>query len=106
MAAMRRRCAFATCVLRLDLLDRIDGCRFTNVVWLPDGNAFYYTRPPLASEPESWDRSSHLVFHHQIGYPQAADRMVWRFPRRTNVFMSLSASTTTNQLMLSAGIRN
>jgi prolyl oligopeptidase len=87
----------------LDLLDRLEGCRWTSVAWLPDGNSFYYVRPPLPSEPEDWDRSSHHLFYHQLGYPQAADRMVWRFPRRTNVFMTLRRSYATNQLMVSAG---
>ena len=88
---------------RLDLLDRLEGCRWTSVAWLPDGNSFYYVRPPLPSEPEEWDRSSHHIFHHQLGYPQSADRMVWRFPRRTNVMMTLRRSYATNQLMVSAG---
>jgi protease II len=76
----------------LDLLDRLEGCRWTSVVWLPDGNSFYYVRPPLPSEPAEWDRCSHHIFRHQIGYPQAADRMVWRFARRTNTTMN-EAST-------------
>ncbi len=88
----------------LDLLDRLEGCRWTSVAWLPDGHSFYYVRPPLASEPEAWDRSSHHLYHHQLGYPQAADRMVWRFPRRTNVFMQLRRSYATNQLMVSAWV--
>jgi prolyl oligopeptidase len=87
----------------LDLLDRLEGCRWTSVAWLPDGNSFYYVRPPLPSEPDAWDRSSHHIFHHQLGYPQAADRMMWRFPRRTNVIMNLRRSYATNQLMVSAG---
>lgn len=87
----------------IDLLDRLEGCRWTSVAWLPDGNSFYYVRPPLPSEPEAWDRSSHHIFHHQLGYPQAADQMVWRFPRRTNVMMTLRRSYATNQLMVSAG---
>lgn len=86
----------------LDLLDRLEGCRWTSVVWLPDGNSFYYTRPPLPSEPQEWDRSSHHLFHHQLGYPQAADRMLWRFPRRTNVMMYLRRSYATGQLLLTA----
>lgn len=86
----------------IDLLDRLEGCRWTSVAWLPDGNSFYYVRPPLPSEPEEWDRSSHHIFYHQLGYPQSADRMVWRFPRRTNVMMTLRRSYATNQLMVSA----
>jgi prolyl oligopeptidase len=87
----------------IDLLDRLEGCRWTSVAWLPDGNSFYYVRPPLPSEPEEWDRNSHHIFHHQLGYPQSADRMVWRFPRRANVMMTLRRSYATNQLMVSAG---
>jgi prolyl oligopeptidase len=86
----------------IDLLDRLEGCRWTSVAWLADGNSFYYVRPPLPSEPEEWDRSSHHIFYHQLGYPQSADRMIWRFPRRTNVMMTLRRSYATNQLMVSA----
>ena len=87
----------------LDLLDRLEGCRFTSVAWLAEGNGFYYTRPPLAAET-GHDRTSHLLCYHQLGYPQAADRIVYRFPRRTNLYMGISASYTTNQLFLFAGI--
>jgi prolyl oligopeptidase len=87
----------------VDLLDRLEGCRWTSVAWLPDGNSFYYARPPLPDEPAEWDRHSHHLFHHQLGYPQAADRMVWHIPRRTNVMMTLRKSYATNQLLLSAG---
>ena len=85
----------------VDLLDRIEGCRFSSVAWLPDGTSFYYTRPPLSNE-QGWEPTSHHLFHHQLGYPQVADRMVWRFARRSNVFMSLNTSYTANQLMLTA----
>ncbi|MGH6816492.1 MAG: prolyl oligopeptidase family serine peptidase [Hyphomicrobiaceae bacterium] len=88
----------------LDLLDRLEGCRWTSVVWMPDGNAFYYTRPPLPSEPEAWNRTSHRIFYHQLGYPQAADRMVWHLPRLANVFMSLGRSYSTNQLFATARV--
>ena len=88
----------------LDLLDRLEGCRFTSLARLPDGTSFYYTRPPLASEPETLDRTSHHIYQHQLGYPQSADRMLWRFPRRQNVFMTLRASYPTNQLMVTARI--
>jgi prolyl oligopeptidase len=88
----------------VDLNDKIDGCRFSSVVWLPDGQSFYYTRPPGASENAEWDRASHCIFHHQLGYPQSADRMIWRFPNRRNVHISLRSSYTTNQLFITAGI--
>jgi len=87
----------------VDLLDRLEGCRWTSVAWLPDGNAFYYARPPLPTDPPQWDRHSHHLFYHQLGYPQSADRMVWHFPRRTNVMMHLRRSYATNQLLLGAG---
>jgi prolyl oligopeptidase len=86
----------------LDLNDKLEGCRFTSVAWLPGGNSFYYTRPALPSENAAWDRTGHLIFQHQLGYPQAADRMMFNFPQRKNVGMSLRASYSTNQLFIHA----
>jgi prolyl oligopeptidase len=86
----------------LDLNDKLDGCRFTSVAWLPDGNSFYYTRPALPTETAAWDRQGHLIFHHQLGYPQAADRQMFQFAQRKNVGMWLRPSYTTNQLFIQA----
>ena len=37
----------------VDLLDRLEGCRWTSVAWLAEGNSFYYVRPPLPPSPRS-----------------------------------------------------
>jgi prolyl oligopeptidase len=88
----------------LDLNDVLTGCRFTSVAWLPDGNSFYYVRPALPSENPAWDRQGHCIFHHQLGYPQAADRMMFQFAQRKNVSMSLRASYSTGQLFIQARV--
>jgi len=84
--------------------DRIEGCRFTTVVWLPDGNAFYYVRPPLPSEPVQHDRTSHQLYLHRLGTPQASDELVFRFPRLANVAMALRVNYAANHLMVLARI--
>jgi prolyl oligopeptidase len=88
----------------LDLNDRLEGCRFTSVAWLANGNSFYYSRPPLETEAADWDRKGHCIFHHRLGYPQATDRMVLRFPTRRNVHQWIRASYTTNQLLIAAHV--
>jgi prolyl oligopeptidase len=88
----------------LDLNDRLEGCRFTSVAWLANGNSFYYSRPPLESEAADWDRKGHCIFHHQLGYPQAADRMMFRFPNRRNVHQWIRPSYATNQLLIHAHV--
>jgi prolyl oligopeptidase len=86
----------------LDLNDRLEGCRFTSVAWLANGSSFYYSRPPLETETADWDRKGHCIFHHQLGYPQAADRMMFRFPTRRNVHQWIRPSYATNQLLIHA----
>ena len=88
----------------LDLNDRLEGCRFTSVAWLANGNSFYYSRPPLETEAADWDRKGHCIFHHQLGYPQVADRMVFRFPNRRNVHQWIRPSYATNQLLIHAHV--
>jgi prolyl oligopeptidase len=88
----------------MDLNDKLEGCRFSSVAWLPDGNSFYYTRGALPTENPTWDRTGHLIFHHQLGYPQAADRMMFNFASRKNVFMWLRPSYSTNQLFIEANV--
>ena len=86
-----------------DFPDVLTGCRFTTVVWLPDGNAFYYSRPPLATEPAHYDRAGQQLYFHRLGTPQSADAMVWRLPRHINVAM-VATRLATNQLVVSARI--
>lgn len=57
--------------------ERLDWCRATTIVWLPDDRGFYYTRLPENTAPAEWDRISHLVYRHWIGQPQAADAAVF-----------------------------
>lgn len=88
----------------VDFVDRLVGCRFTSVVWLPDGRSFYYVRPPLPGERESLDRASHAIYMHRLGSLQSNDRLVWRVPKLTNVSLGLRAIYATNLLMVTARI--
>ena len=84
--------------------DHIPGCRWTSVVWLADGQSFYYTRPPMPGEPAEWDPTSHLVFQHRLGEPASADRMVFRVEGSRNVFLSIAPSQGASQWQVSARI--
>ncbi|GAB4187397.1 MAG: prolyl oligopeptidase family serine peptidase [Wenzhouxiangellaceae bacterium] len=57
--------------------------KFTSVSWTPDESGFYYSRYPQPAEGETF-QSLNLnmkVYHHQIGQPQSADRLVHEDPQ-------------------------
>lgn len=83
-----------------DLADRIEGCRFSSVVWLADGSGFYYCRPPRDGESAHPDLTSHQLYLHVLGTPPASDRLLWRVPSGANVTMALRA--TPSQLIVNA----
>ncbi len=60
--------------------DHLKWARFSDVDWARDGSGFYYTRYP---EPEAGElyqsvALNQMVYFHQLGDEQAADRLVYR----------------------------
>jgi prolyl oligopeptidase len=67
--------------------DEVAWARFTSIVWTTDGSGFFYSRYP---EPEAGTAatasvSSHAVYFHALGTPQADDRLVYSDPERPAV---------------------
>jgi prolyl oligopeptidase len=55
----------------------IDRCRYTDVAWLPDSSAFYYTRrlPPEAVPPGE-EQFHRRVYLHHVGKPTSDDVLI------------------------------
>ncbi|NNF51795.1 MAG: S9 family peptidase [Gammaproteobacteria bacterium] len=63
-----------------DLDDLIQGTKFTGVSWDRDSQGFYYSRYPWldgGAEGEADDSMQVKIYHHVVGKPQSADKMVY-----------------------------
>jgi prolyl oligopeptidase len=62
---------------RADIDGPIDRCRYSDVAWLPGGEAFYYTRrlPPEAV-PAGEEQYHRRVYLHRVGTPAAHDVLI------------------------------
>ncbi|MEW6323049.1 MAG: prolyl oligopeptidase family serine peptidase [Acidobacteriota bacterium] len=61
--------------------DRLRWAKFTEVAWLPDGSGFLYTRfPEPGTVPAGDEHYFGRVCLHELGEPQAADRLVYHRP--------------------------
>jgi prolyl oligopeptidase len=60
-----------------DLPDLIGDTKFTDVSWLPDASAFYYSRYPQGADGKGDDQQQVSVFRHRLGTPQADDEHVY-----------------------------
>ncbi|MEO0998706.1 MAG: prolyl oligopeptidase family serine peptidase, partial [Pseudomonadota bacterium] len=67
-----------------DLPEVIDGTKFTEMAWLPDGSGVYYSRYPKNDGGGYDDQQTVKVFLHRLGEPVADDAMVYEeteYPR-------------------------
>jgi prolyl oligopeptidase len=60
-----------------DLPDLIGDTKFTDVSWLPDASAFYYSRYPKGTDGRSDDQQQVSVYRHRLGTPQSDDEQVY-----------------------------
>lgn len=60
--------------------DTIRYTKFTSVAWAHDNNGFYYSRYPLDAQGNADDSKAVNVFFHQLGTPQAEDKLVYALP--------------------------
>jgi prolyl oligopeptidase len=61
-----------------DLPDRIPYTRHASVAWLPEGDAFFYTRYPEPGSVPDGDEKYHCrVFLHRMGEAPANDRLIF-----------------------------
>ena len=62
-----------------DLIDVIEGVKFTNVAWLPDESGFYYSRYPLNEAGKYDDSQTVSIYFHKLGTPQSDDTLAFAF---------------------------
>lgn len=64
------------------LEDELNWLKFTTVAWHPDGRGFYYSRYPEPAEGAEFQALNldQKVFFHELGTPQADDRLVYERP--------------------------
>ncbi|MCP4190818.1 MAG: S9 family peptidase [Planctomycetaceae bacterium] len=62
------------------LEDELKWIRWGGVNWLPDGSGFYYARYPQPEAGEQYQALAlnQMIYFHQIGSQQSADRLVYR----------------------------
>ncbi len=60
-----------------DLPDLIGDTKFTDVSWLPDASAFYYSRYPKGADGKGDDQKQVSVYRHRLGTAQAEDEHVY-----------------------------
>lgn len=72
-------------VIDVETLDKhddvIEFVKFTSVAWAPDNSGFYYSRyPEPGSMPDAPPSTHHRLYWHQLGTPQAEDKLVYARP--------------------------
>jgi prolyl oligopeptidase len=60
-----------------DLPDLIADTKFTDVSWVPDASAFYYSRYPKGADGKGDDQRQVSVYRHVLGAAQADDEPVY-----------------------------
>jgi prolyl oligopeptidase len=82
----------------------IERCRYTQVAWLPGGEAFYYVRRLPASEvPEGEDQYHRRVYLHRVGSdPETDDVLIFGEGREKTTYYGVSVSRDGRWLALSA----
>ena len=81
----------------------IDRCRYSNVAWLPGGEAFYYTRRlPPAEVPAGESQYHRRVYLHQVGTPAGQDVLIFGSGRDKTDYYHASVSRDGRWLFLSA----
>jgi prolyl oligopeptidase len=65
-----------------ELGDRLEWLKFTGLSWARDGSGFYYSRYPEVGEDEKFQslNMNQAVYFHELGQPQAQDRLVYASP--------------------------
>jgi prolyl oligopeptidase len=81
----------------------IDRCRYSNVAWLPGGNAFYYTRRlPPAAVPAGESQYHRRVYLHQLGTSADEDVLIFGAGRDKTDYYPVSVSQDGRWLTISA----
>ncbi len=64
-----------------DFSEVLKWCKFSSIAWKHDNSGFFYNRfPDPATVPPEEQSYNSLVFWHQLGTPQAEDRLIYSRP--------------------------
>jgi prolyl oligopeptidase len=87
----------------LDVDGPIDRCRYSQVAWLPDDQAFYYVRR-LAPEtvPPGEEQYHRRVYLHQVGSPPDTDVLIFGAGLAKTNYYSVSVSRDGRWLIIGA----
>lgn len=86
-----------------DIDGPIDRCRYSDVAWLPGGEAFYYARrlPPDAV-PAGEEQYHRRVYLHRIGRPTTRDALILGDGLEKTNYYSVEVSTDGRWLVITA----
>jgi prolyl oligopeptidase len=81
----------------------IDRCRYSDVAWLPGGDAFYYSRRLAPGQVPSGEEQYHRrVYLHRVGSPADDDVLIFGAGRDKTSYYSVSVSRDGRWLQLGA----
>ena len=81
------------------LRDRLLWVKFASIAWLGEG--FFYTRyPQPGTVPPEQEQYFCQVWHHRVGDPQAADRLVYHRPDAPEVVFEVKVTSDDRQLVI------
>ncbi len=67
---------------KTDLIDTIEGIKFSNIAWLPDESGFFYSRYPKNESGKYDDSQTVSIYFHAMGTKQSADKKVFAFDNK------------------------
>ncbi len=77
----------------VDRPDRLRWVKFASIAWVRDGGGFYYTRFPEPGTVAPGDENYfNTVYHHRLGDPQSADRLIFDKPAEKETVFSVEVS--------------
>lgn len=85
----------------VDLADRLEWAKFTELSWTADSKGFFYTRFPEPGRVAPGDEQYFAeVRHHDLGLAQAADRLVFNRPDDREAVMTTAVSADGHWLVI------
>ncbi len=88
-----------------DTADVIRGTKFTGVSWHRDSSGFYYSRYPWVAngaDGEADDGQQVKIYHHRVGDPQSADKMIYAITDHDTRSPSVQLTEDGRYLIISA----
>ena len=81
--------------------DRLDWVKFASIAWRGDG--FFYTRyPEPGTVPAGDEQYFCQVWHHRVGEPQSADRLVYHRPDAPEVVFDVKVTSDERHLVIAS----